>query len=200
MVTVSKTKLRLANRSMIFITVGLLFLATTYGKIWSTTTPVYAQVDEDKLEIFRGQSGPYELAVTVFPAKPLTGAVYFSLSVLDISTSKPVEDARVLIVVNDEDGVPTIQTLVLNTPRVPDSYVGNLTFENPGRWTMKTDVDSPTVGSASFQVPLVVISSTPLRNPLGGIILLGVAGAIVLGTLYLWNSSRKIIRRRAPRG
>jgi hypothetical protein len=159
---------------------------------------VYAQVDEEKMEIFRGQSGPYELAVTVIPAKPLTGAVYFSLSVLDISTSKSVEDARVLIVVNDEDGVPTIQTLVLNTPRVPNSYVGNLTFENPGRWTMKVDADSPTVGSAAFQVPLVVISSTLLRNPLGGIILLGVGVIIVLGTLYLWDSSRRIVRRRAP--
>ena len=161
------------------------------------SAPVSAQVNEENFEIFRERSDLFEVAVAITPRTPVVGGVHFSVEALDATTQNTVTDARVLIVAHDEDDVPIIQTLALNTPLAPDSYEGNLTFELPARWTLRIEVDSPSLGAATFRVPLTVKSGTPLENPMGGIVFLGVIAALVGGTIYVWHSSRKARRRRA---
>lgn len=159
------------------------------------SAPVAAQ--EEALEVYREQSGPFEVALSVSPTVPVVGGVHFSVEVRDAATMETVTDARVLLVAHDEDGVPTYQTYALNTPLAPDSYEGNLTFPLPARWTLNVEIDSLTHGSTAVRVPLPVKAGTSLENPLGGVILLLVIGAVVGSTLFLVYSARKVQRRRA---
>ncbi|MDP6511573.1 MAG: hypothetical protein QF878_00090 [SAR202 cluster bacterium] len=183
-------KIRIARPALITL-VTLIFLGIGIGGFPGPTGPVSAQTSEESFEIFRGQSEPFELAVAVSPRTPVVGAVHFSVELLDAASQKSVTDARVLIVAHDEDDVPVIQTLAVNTPLAPDSYEGNLTFELPARWSLRIEVDSPSLGSATFRAPLVLRSGTPIENPMGTWIFLLVFAAIVGGTIYVGFSARK---------
>ena len=185
------------TKSIIFTLAGLVVLGFGIGGFSASAAPVSAQVHTESIEIFRGQSDFYEVAVTVFPRVPIVGPVHFSVEVLDATTMNTVTDARVLLVVHDEDDVPTIQTLVLNTPLAPDSYEGSLTFELPARYTLRVDVDSPTLGTATFRLPLTVRQGTPIENPQGTWIFLVVVAALVGGTVYVVFSAKKAQRRRS---
>jgi hypothetical protein len=184
-------------RSALFILIGMIALGLVVNGPLVSPNPVSAQTSEESFEIYRGQSDPFELAVAVSPRTPVVGAIHFSVELLDAASQKSVTDARVLIVAHDEDDVPVIQTLAVNTPLAPDSYEGNLTFELPARWSLRIEVDSPSLGSATFRAPLVLRSGTPIENPMGSWIFLLVVAAIVGGTVYVGFSAKKAQRRRA---
>ena len=178
----------------VFTLLALVFLGFGGG---FRAAAVSAHVGGDSFEIFRGQSDAFEVTIDVSPRTPVVGPVHFTVKVSDSATANIVTDARILIVVFDEEDAPTIQTLVLNTPLTPDFYEGNLTFELPARYTLRVDLDSPTFGSTSFRAPFTVRSGTPIENPLGTWIFLLVTVAIIGGTVYVGFSAKKAQRRRA---
>jgi hypothetical protein len=184
-------------KAIMFTLVGLVVLVFGIGGFNGLSAPVSAQVTEQYIEIFQGQSGSFEVTIAVFPREPVVGNVFFSVEVLDTTTMNTVTDARVLIVAYDEDGLPAFQTLVLNTPLAPDSYEGNMPFELPSRYSLRVDIDSSTHGSTSFRVPMTVLSGTPIENPMGTWIFVLVVGAIVGGTVYVGFSAQRAQRRRA---
>lgn len=184
-------------KTKFFTLVGLVVLGIGIGGFSGSVVPVWAEFDDGSLEIFRGQSDTYEVAVAVSPREPIVGAVHFSVELLDATTLNPVTDARVLLVVHDEDDVPTIQTLVLNTPLAPDSYEGVMTFELPARYTLRVDVDSQALGTATFRLPLTVRQGTPIENPMGTWIFVLVVASIVGGTVYVGFTAKKAQRLRA---
>ena len=153
--------------------------------------PAFAQVANETNEIFRERSEIFELSVAVSPKDPVVGGVHFSLQLLDLATMNPVKDARILVVVHNEENVPTYQTLVLNAPQSPNTYEGSLTFSRPALWNLRIEVDSQSLGSAIFRTPLMVKAGTPLRNPMAGFVLLGVIACIVGGSIYIWRSTKK---------
>ena len=170
-------------------------LAWAMAAAW-VTGPVSAQAEVEPRELFRGRSGPYEIIVGILPNLPLVGTIHFLVTAIDTSTRENVADARVLIVAIDEDGVPSQQSLAVNTPRSPDFYEANLTFEDPGKWNLRVDVTSERLGEASFDVPLEVRPKNRSAAPSGTILFTGVVLVLVVGTLYLWYSAR---RSRHPR-
>ena len=178
----------------VFTLLALVFLGFGGG---FRAAAVSAHVGGDSFEIFRGQSDAFEVTIDVSPRTPVVGPIHFTEKVSDAATAKIVTDARILIVVFDEEDAPTIQTLVLNTPLTPDFYEGNLTFELPARYTLRADLDSPTLGSTNFRAPFTVTSGTPIENPLGTWIFLLVTVAIIGGTVYVGFSAKKAQRRRA---
>ena len=171
---------------------------------WAVATawgpgPAAAQTEPEPRELFRGRSGPYEIIVGILPNLPLVGAIHFLVSPLDTVTREIVADARILIVAIDEDGVPTHQSLAVNTPSAPDLYEANITFKAPGRWRLRVDIRSDRMGEASFDVPLEVRPAPTAASRSGGILFVGVFLVLVGGTLYLAYTARRA-RRRAQSG
>ena len=168
---------------------------------WAVATapgPVSAQTEAEPRELFWGRSGPYEIFVGIRPNEPLVGTIHFLVTALDATTRETVADARVLIVAIDEDGVPTQQSLAVNTPRSPDLYEANIAFSEPGRWMLRVDVQSDRMGEASFDVPLEVRPAPVSASLSGAIVFAGVLFVLVGGTLYLWYSARRTRRRAQP--
>lgn len=159
---------------------------------------VFAQSDNEAFEIFRDRTEVFELSVNISPKDPVVGGIHFSLQLLDLATMNPVTNARILIVAHDESGVPTYQTLVLNTPQSPNTYEGSLTFNHPTNWVLRIEVDSESLGSATFRAPLTVKAGTPIRNPWAGFVLLGVISCIVGGCIYIWLSAKKARNKKFP--
>ena len=186
---------RRVNAAMLVSVLALLgwALATAWG-----TGPVSAQTDGEARELFRGRSGPYEIVVGIRPNEPLVGTIHFLVTALDAVTRETVADARVLIVAIDEDGVPTYQSLAVNTVNSPDLYEANITFEQPGKWDLRVDVRSDRLGEASFDVPLEVRPTNPTASRSGGILFVGVLLVIVGGTIYVAYTARRARRRAQP--
>ncbi|MCH7734716.1 MAG: hypothetical protein IH961_05830 [Chloroflexi bacterium] len=142
-------------------------------------------------------AGPYEIVVGIRPNEPLVGTIHFLVTPLDPVTREIVADARILIVAIDEDGVPTQQSLAVNTPRTPDLYEANITFEKPGKWDLRVDVKTDRLGEASFEVPLEVRPAPVSASRSGAILFAGVLLVIVGGTVYVSYTARRARRARS---
>ena len=127
----------LAGRLVLLASVVLLASAAL-----SCTASVSA--NGNTVEILRTVEGSYEVVVGVLPERPTVGVVHFSIAPLGRRARLPVTDAQVLIVANDEQGVPTYQAPALNTPSAPQYYDANITFESraPGTWSSMFGVQS----------------------------------------------------------
>ena len=151
--------------------------------------------DGDAVEIFRGRQDSYEVAVAIRPESPEVGAVHVMVTLLEAATSRPVDDAEIVIVAHDEQGRPTYQVRALNTPSSPQPYVANITFKSPGAWTLLVQVESEELGQATVSAPLTVIEQSITPSAAGAFVLLGVVAVLAGGSFYLWYSARR--RRRA---
>jgi len=187
-----------ARRPTAVIAVSVLALLAWVVAAASGPGPVSAQTEVEPRELFRGRSGPYEIVVGIRPNEPLVGTIHFLVTALDATTREIVADARVLIVAIDEDGVPTQQSLAVNTPRSPDFYEANLNFEKPGKWMLRVDVGNDRMGEASFDVPLEVRPAPTSASRSGGILFAGVLVVLFGGTLYVWYSARRSRRQGQP--
>jgi hypothetical protein len=178
------------------ILVSVLALAAwAVAGVWE---PASAQTEDEPRELFRGRSGVYEIIVGIRPNEPLVGTIHFLVSALDAATRENVADARVLIVAINEDGVPTYQSLAVNTIRSPDLYEANITFSKPGKWDLRVDVESGLLGAASFDVPLEVRPLAASASRSGTILFGGVLVVLVGGTIYLSYAARRSRRRAQP--
>lgn len=145
------------------------------------------------VEIYRGQTSGYELAVRVQPGLPVVGAVHITVTPLDASTSVAVERARITIVALDPEGVPTYQARAVSSPSSPQYYDANITFESPGAWTLSVDVSSDALGDVTFTVPLQIGDAADASA--GGLVVwIAVVAAFSGGVTYLWYSSRRLRR------
>lgn len=185
------------NATVAILVSVLALIAWAMAAAWGPG-PVFAQTQAEARELFAGRSGPYEIIVGIRPNEPLVGAIHFLVTALDAADREIVADARVLIVAIDEDGVPTQQSLAVNTPSSPDLYEANLSFDNPGKWKLRIDVTSERLGEASFDVPLEVRPTNPAATRSGTILFAGVLLVLVGGTLYVWYSARRSRRRGEP--
>lgn len=143
------------------------------------------------VEIFRGNEGSYEIIVRILPEEPVVGTVHFSITPLDAVTLLPVTDSEILIVANDSGGEPTYQARALNTPKSPQDYEANISFESAGRWTLEIEVKSDDLGEATVTVPLNVGKQSIPPSGWGAIVLLAVVAVLVGGAIYVWHSGRR---------
>ena len=174
----------LAGRLVLLASVVLLASAAL-----SCTASVSA--NGNTVEILRTVEGSYEVVVGVLPERPTVGVVHFSIAPLDAGARLPVTDAQVLIVANDEQGVPTYQAPALNTPSAPQYYDANITFESPGTWNLVIDVRSPKLGAARIELPFHVESQALPPGLQGTIVWLVLLAVLFAGTAYVWSTARR---------
>ena len=143
------------------------------------------------VEIYRGQEGLYQIIVGVLPEKPVVGSVHFSVTPLEAATSDLVPDAEVLIVAVNPEGVDTYQALALNTPSSPRYHDANITFEQVGMWTIRIELQSPSLGREAVTIPLDIQEQAITPFSPGGIVFLAVLAILVGGGFYVWWSGRR---------
>ncbi len=151
--------------------------------------------DELTLGIYRLDQDPYSVTVQMIPAVPAAGTVHFVVTPEFISDGSAVTNAIVLIVVDDEEGVPTYQSLALNSPDQPTQYKANILVMRAGEWTVRVNlrIDGREL---EISVPLAVIDRASTGGALAGTVaFLVVLAALAGGGAYIALSIRR--RRRA---
>jgi hypothetical protein len=174
-------------------------LALAVVLLTSVGQPVLA--NGEGVEVFRATDGSYELIVRVQPDVPSVGAVHVTFEPRRAGTAEPVVDAAITVVARDEAGADRYIVRALNTPREERYYDANLTFDSPGDWTLVAEIESSTIGRATFLVPLAVQEqSLPPRSFAGTVAWLLVTGIIVGGVVYLSFRSRQALKGRRRTG
>lgn len=176
----------------ILLLVNALFLLAVVGPI----TYAFAQSNE-AFELFRGRNGPYEVSIGIQPDKPVVGIVHFSVVVVDLETSQPVENANVLIIANNPEGEPTFQSPALNHPREPEFYEGNINFRSPGQWSILVRINTPDKAEVEVITPLNIRPHITNPGIEGTFVLSLIVLALVGGSIYVWYSGRR--QKRALR-
>ena len=169
---------------------ALFFLAVV-----GPATDAFAQ--SEAFELFRGRSGPYEVSIGIQPDKPTIGIVQFSVVVVDLETSQPVENASVMIVANNPEGEPTFQSPALNHPREPEFYVGNINFRSPGQWSLLVRINTPDKAEVEIITPLNIRPLVSNPGIEGTFVFALIVVALVGGSTYVWYSARR--QKRALR-
>ncbi len=171
---------------ILLITVQVVAVSTSVLPVPTTTA------NGDSFLLFRGTGGPYEIIVGVQPHKPKVGIMHISVSVVESGTDRPIDDVVIMIIAHDSEGQPIYQAPALQDPQEPKFYDANITFYNPGQWSLKIKVDSEARGPGEAMVPMY-ISPTSLDPGIEGLfVLLIIVGGITGGVLYLsWSSRRK---------
>lgn len=151
--------------------------------------------DELTLGIYRLDQDPYSVTVQMIPAVPAAGTVHFVVTPELISDGSAVTNAIVLVIIDDEEGVPTYQSLALNSPDQPTQYKANILLMRAGEWTVRVNlrIDDREM---EISVPLAVIERASTGGALvGTAVFLVVLAALVGGGAYIALSIRR--RRRA---
>ena len=147
------------------------------------------------LGIYRLDQDPYSVTVQMIPSVPAAGTVHFVVTPELISDGSAVTNAIVLVVVDDEEGVPTYQSLALNSPDQPTQYKANILVKRAGEWTVRVNlrIDGREL---EISVPLAVIERASTDGTLAGTVaFLVVLAALAGGGAYIALSIRR--RRRA---
>lgn len=154
-----------------------------------TLPPLLAQTAP--VEVYRGRQGPYEMAMSMLPETPLVGIVHFVVTLTDAGSGQPVTEAEVLLVVDDEEGKPTYQSLALNSPADRERYQANFSFERAGEWSIRVRVTEKERAAAEFTVPLTVGEIALGPGLAGTYIWLLVVVVLVGGAFFIFRSARR---------
>lgn len=161
--------------------------------LWS---PKGAAANGNTIEVYRGKAGGYEVIVGVLPAKPAVGQVHFSVTPRNAQDSQLVGHARILMVAYDPEGNAAYQTLAVNSPAAPEYYDANFNIEAAGVWTFVVELSSAELGDARVSFPLAIEAPASSPGIAGTVLWVVIFAALVAGSLYLWRSSRRALRRR----
>jgi hypothetical protein len=161
---------------------------------------VQAQAPETAEEltrgIFRSEQDPYMVTVQMIPSVPAAGTVHFIVTPELSLDGAAVTNAIVLVVVDDEEGVPAFQSLALNAPDQPRQYSANLLIPRAGEWTVRVNVQVDG-NELELQLPLTVIDRASTGGEMAGTIaFLVVLAVLVGGGGFVALSIRRRQRRR----
>ena len=165
-----------------------------------TATTVTAQSPEEAEELARGiyrvGDDIYDVTVQFLPSKPAAGTVHFVVTPRSAATGSAVTDATVLIVIDDEAGEPTYQSLALNTPDQPNQYRANFLVKRAGEWTVRVRMDAGG-HQVELSLPLEVVDRNITGGLAGTIAFFVVLAVLISGVAYIAMASRSRRRRRA---
>lgn len=143
--------------------------------------------------IYLVEQGPHRVTVQTIPSVPAAGTVHFVVTPTLIADGSAVTSAIVLIVVDDDQGEPTYQSLALNPPDRSNQYTANILVKKAGDWTVRVNLQ---IGGDELVLsfPLEVIERSITGGIAGTISFFVVLAVLLGGAGYLAWSSR---RRRA---
>lgn len=179
--------IRYPGRTLGFL--AILFLLTC------VLTSESISANENAFEIYQGQNGNYQIVLGILPEEPLVGVVQFSIVLTDSATGRFVDDATVIVVVEDQDGIPTYQSVAIAMPDGSDFYVANVTFQKAGIWNVLVSADNEELGLAEFSSPLEIGELAIGMSDMGTFVWLGIVVIIFGGGYWIYRSAM----RRRPR-
>ena len=130
--------------------------------------------------IFRSEQDPYTITVQMIPSVPAAGTVHFIVTPELVLDGVAVTNAVVLVVVDDEEGVPAFQSLALNSPDQPRQYSANLLIPRAGEWMVRVNVQVDG-DELDMQLPLTVIDRASTGGEMAGTIAFLVVLAVLVG-------------------
>ncbi len=169
---------------------ALLLLALTF--LWPLE---HVAANGNTVEVYRGRAGEYDVTVGVLPARPTVGQVHFSVTPRNASDQQVVRHARILMVAHDPEGRAAYQTLAVNSPAAPEYYDANFTIEAAGNWTFAVELSTAELGDARLAFPLEIGAAASSPGLAGTVLWVLIFAALVVGSLYIWRSSRRVRRR-----
>lgn len=158
-----------------------------------------AHGEAERLELFRGQDGLYQIIVEVQPQNPTIGMLHFSVTPLDIETMLPVDDAFITVIAITEQGKPAFQAPALPAPDSPLYYDANINFTVSGAWSLMVKVESERLGEAEVIMPLDIGVSPFPSGGEGTVVYVIMLAILVGGIAYVWYSARRKLKQRAAR-
>ena len=177
-------------------TLALLLLAVVMAELQAG--PVQAQAQESGTKEVQVRAGPYDINVVSALSNLSLGQARFFITILDVTTGKPVTDARVLVrlkgSLNDTQGWAT----ALYVPGEPDHYEARIVLDTPGTWKVAVEVTS-SLGREEIVASTLEIPTTRSYTS-GSIVFAGVFVVLLLGAGYIWWSVRRAQRRRLGAG
>jgi len=149
------------------------------------------------VEIYESVQNSYHILVEILPHPPMIGTVHLTIKLDDRKTGLPIQTASITIIADDANDHPTYQVMALNTPSTPSNYKANITFYDPGEWTLRLKVFEEGLGETIFSVPLL-LGGQPLKSGIAGTLLwISVVLLITTGSVYVWYSSRKTYLKKS---
>ena len=183
MVNMKRLNSTLLLKIMLPILAGLLTFTYVYR------ADVYGQ--GTSVEIYESVQNPYHVLVEILPHPPMIGTAHFTIKLGNSQTGLPIQTASVTIIADDSYGHPTYQVMALNTPSTPSTYRANITFYEPGKWTLRLKIYTEELGETSFLVPLLLQGQTLESGIAGTLLWISIILLITSRAVYVWYSSRK---------
>lgn len=146
--------------------------------------------------IFNGTKGGYNFILKSMPEDITVGTTHFTIILQDSVNSSPISDAEISVTAYDFEGLPAYKVRALNNPSFPEYYNTNLTIKSPGDWILVVDVTRPDYETQIFEIPVFVVDNSSTAGIAGIIVWLILVGTISTGFLYLWYSSRRVLKYR----
>ena len=134
--------------------------------------------------------GPFDVVITLQPFIPAVGHVHFIVKLTEAASGEPVDGAIVKIRADHEEE-ESIEVRVLNTPDDIEAYHANMTLPESGLWTFILDVEKEGLDPISVEVSVPVAEPRLPAGEAGTFVWIMVFLALIGGTLFLWNKSRK---------
>ena len=146
-------------------------------------------------EIFREINKPFELIVRAQPEIPTVGTVHFTFEPLIADTNLPLYHGSIKVLARDESGLDRYEVKAVNTPQDRSYYDANITFEEPGQWSLMVHIESREFDPVTFEIPVLIQSQAlPPRTLAGTIIWLLVACILAGGSTVVWYRARQLTR------
>ena len=139
-------------------------------------------------------AGPHAVRVVLVNANLAAGFVKLALFITDANTGEAVPDARVVILANNEEEDFEGWATALNSPNMPERYDVRMNLNSTGEWLISVDVSSSLGQGGATALTLEVPALKRYTD--GSLVFFGVFAVMVLGTAYLFWSTRRDNRRR----
>ena len=182
-------------------TLGLIAMVLAVTAAGLPVAPAHAQqAEQETTQIYDAVQGPYRVVTTIEPAEPKLGVVHFVIDVTHADSGLPAEGLEMLLVAHDYEDTPTYQVRAISAPSNRSQYIGNITLEEPGNWTINAKITTADGAQIVYPMPLHVGELFVAPGAAGTwVLLLIIAGFLGVGS-YLVISARRIQRRQPPTG
>ena len=142
-------------------------------------------------QLFQKVEGSFEVAFAIQPRLPTVGHLHFVVTITDAKTGKAI-DGSIVKLTAEHPEEESIEVRVLNTPNRTEEYHANMTLPESGIWSFTLDIEKDGLIPASLQTDIYVDEPTLPAGQAGTFVWILVFSALVGGSLFLWNKSRKV--------
>ncbi|MBT3554475.1 MAG: hypothetical protein HN926_10385 [Chloroflexi bacterium] len=157
--------------------------------------------DEEPIVGYRilgeSQAGAHLIQLQVSPVTPIVGTSRFAVRIRDAATREDIDDAKVTLLAAPAEHGEAQYTLVLNSPVDPIFYLSQLDLETEGLWAVEVGVETELgTGTTVMSVKVESRGRNSTGNGWGTALFVLISLSFVVGTGWIWYTSKKALKRR----